>query len=38
VFIPGLNKSLLVIIASNFDQDQEEKLIALLKDNKEAIG
>jgi len=34
----GANESLLVIIASNLDQDQEEKLIDLLKENKEGIG
>jgi len=28
----------LVIVAANLDRDQEDKLIALLRENKEAIG
>ena len=34
----GPNKSLPVIIASDLDGDQETKLIALLRENKEALG
>jgi len=34
----GLNESLLVITASDLDRDQEDKLIALLRQNKEVIG
>jgi len=34
----GPDELLLVIIAFNEDQDQEDKLITLLRENKEAIG
>jgi len=34
----GPNESLPVIIASDLDQDQEDKLITLLRENKEALG
>jgi len=34
----GLNESLPVIIASDQNQDQEDKLITLLRENKEALG
>ena len=34
----GPNESLPVIIASDLDGDQETKLIALLRENKEALG
>jgi len=34
----GLDESLHVIIASDLDQDQEDKLIARLREHKEAIG
>lgn len=34
----GPNESLLVIVASDLDLDQETKLLALLQENKEAIG
>ena len=34
----GTHDSLLAIIASDLGQDQEEKLINLLRENKEVIG
>jgi len=34
----GPDESLPVIIASDLDQDQEDKLIALLRENKKALG
>jgi len=34
----GPDKSLPIIITSNLDRDQEDKLIALLRENKEAMG
>ena len=34
----GPDESLHIIITSELDQDQEEKLIYLLRENKEAIG
>jgi len=34
----GPNESLPVIIASDLDQHQEEKLLNLLRENKEALG
>jgi len=34
----GPNESLPMIIASDLDRDQEEDLIVLLRENKEAIG
>jgi len=34
----GPDEYLPIIIASDLDRDQEEKLIYLLKENKEAIG
>ena len=34
----GLDESWPVIIASDLDQDQEDKLISLLRENKEALG
>jgi len=34
----GPDESLPVIIASDLDQDQEDQLIALIRENKEAIG
>jgi len=34
----GPDESLCVIITSDLDRDQEDKLITLLRENKEAIG
>ena len=34
----GPDESLPVIVASDLDRDQEDKLIALLRGNKEALG
>jgi len=34
----GLHESFLVIIASDLDMDQRTKLIALLRENKKALG
>ena len=34
----GPNESLPVIIVSNLDQDQEKKLLEILRENKEALG
>ena len=34
----GPDKSLPVIIASDLDRDQEDKLISLLRENKESLG
>jgi len=34
----GPNESLPIIVASDLDRDQENKLIALLRENNEAIG
>jgi len=34
----GLDESLPVIIASDLDREQEDKLITLLRENKEALG
>jgi len=34
----GLDESLPIIIASDFDPDQEDKLLALLRENKQALG
>ena len=34
----GPDESLPIIIAFDLDRDQEDKLIALLKENKEALG
>ncbi|GAV77971.1 hypothetical protein CFOL_v3_21439 [Cephalotus follicularis] len=34
----GLNETLLVIISSSLSTDQEDKVLAVLKDHKEVIG